>query len=84
MAHGVTLDFADADDVRGQHYAFLVDDETFEAGLRRLVRDAIPYAADPMHQRLNQINNEFGGKGLYFEDRDGHNMEILTRTHASG
>jgi catechol 2,3-dioxygenase-like lactoylglutathione lyase family enzyme len=80
LANGVTLDFADAENVCGQHYAFLVSDETFAAALSRLKSGGLAYFADPMHQRPNEINRDFGGQGLYFEDADGHNMEILTRT----
>jgi catechol 2,3-dioxygenase-like lactoylglutathione lyase family enzyme len=27
------------------------------------------------------VNGLFGGKGAYFEDPDGHNMEIMTRPY---
>lgn len=34
-----------------------------------------PFFADPHHTRPGEINHHNGGRGLYFEDPDGHNME---------
>jgi catechol 2,3-dioxygenase-like lactoylglutathione lyase family enzyme len=83
LSNNVTLDFADADagagDVRGQHYAFLVSDEDFDAAFARLRAAGITYWADPMHQQPGGINHWGGGRGVYFADPDGHNMELLTR-----
>jgi catechol 2,3-dioxygenase-like lactoylglutathione lyase family enzyme len=30
------------------------------------------------------INHQDGGHGLYFEDPDGHLLEIITRPYSSG
>jgi catechol 2,3-dioxygenase-like lactoylglutathione lyase family enzyme len=30
------------------------------------------------------INHRDGGRGLYFEDPDGHLLEIITRPYGSG
>lgn len=79
LANRVTLDFADAHDVRGQHLAFLVSDSDFDAVFARLRAAGIAYWADPMHREPGQINHWLGGRGVYFEDPDGHNMELLTR-----
>lgn len=79
LANGVTLDFAQAEQVAGQHYAFLVGDEEFDAALARLAQSGTPVYADPLH-RTPGINGMSGGRGLYFADPDGHNMELLTRT----
>jgi catechol 2,3-dioxygenase-like lactoylglutathione lyase family enzyme len=35
--------------------------------------------ADPDHHEPDGINTRWGGRGVYFPDPDGHNMEILTR-----
>jgi catechol 2,3-dioxygenase-like lactoylglutathione lyase family enzyme len=32
----------------------------------------------------NRINHNDGGRGVYFEDPDGHLLEIITRPYASG
>jgi catechol 2,3-dioxygenase-like lactoylglutathione lyase family enzyme len=79
LANGVTLDFADASSVAPQHYAFLVDDATFDAALARIRAAGVGYWADPMHDRPGEINHDFGGRGVYFADPDGHNMELQTK-----
>ncbi|MEV0070285.1 VOC family protein [Amycolatopsis sp. NPDC050768] len=81
LGNGVTLDFAQAgksDTVAGQHYAFLVSDAEFDAALERLTASGTAIYADPLH-RTTGINGMFGGRGFYFDDPDGHNMELLTR-----
>jgi catechol 2,3-dioxygenase-like lactoylglutathione lyase family enzyme len=80
LANRVTLDFADADggSVRSQHLAFLVGDSEFDAAFARLRAADIAYWADPMHEEPGQINHWLGGRGVYFEDPNGHNMELLT------
>jgi catechol 2,3-dioxygenase-like lactoylglutathione lyase family enzyme len=79
LANGVTLDYDNADDVRPQHYAFLLDEEEFDAAFARLVEAGVSYFADPGHRQADQINHRQGGRGVYFSDPDGHNMELLTR-----
>ncbi|WP_369213732.1 VOC family protein [Streptomyces flavofungini] len=86
IANGVTLDFADNGDrpLVPQHYAFLVSEDEFDAIFGRIKERALPYWADPYHQRVNEINTNDGGRGVYWEDPDGHNLEILTRPYGSG
>ncbi|WP_028923974.1 VOC family protein [Pseudonocardia acaciae] len=79
LTNGVSLDYVDSTDYRGQHFAFLVDDATFDAILGRIRAAGVPYWADPFHNEPAEINHLFGGRGLYFKDPAGHNMEILTR-----
>lgn len=79
LSNGVSLDFADdhgAPD--GQHYAFLVDEDDFDAILQRIVDRGLEFWADPFHRRPAQINTNDGGRGLYWSDADGHNLEIIT------
>jgi catechol 2,3-dioxygenase-like lactoylglutathione lyase family enzyme len=79
LSNGVSLDFADdpgAPD--GQHYAFLVSEEEFDAIRQRIVDRGWPYWADPFHRREGQVNTDDGGRGLYWEGPDGHNLEIIT------
>jgi catechol 2,3-dioxygenase-like lactoylglutathione lyase family enzyme len=86
-ANGVSLDYADEPSVddavpspRG-HYAFLVDEEEFDAIFARVQERGIRFWADPHHQREGVINNN--GRGFYFEDPSGHNMEVLTRAYGT-
>lgn len=79
LAHGVSLDFAEKDGpVAPQHYAMLVDESTFDAVLSRIKARGLTYWADPMRTRAGEINRNDGGRGLYFEDPDGHVLEALT------
>jgi catechol 2,3-dioxygenase-like lactoylglutathione lyase family enzyme len=81
----VTLDFMNSDgDIVPQHYAFLVSENEFDAIFDRIRQKGLPYWADPHHGHPGAINTRDGGRGLYFEDPDGHNLEILTRPYGSG
>jgi catechol 2,3-dioxygenase-like lactoylglutathione lyase family enzyme len=84
LGNGVTLDFYEMRDepIQGQHYAFLVPDEEFDVMLSRLETLGVTYFADPRHSEPHRFNRLFGGRGAYFADPDGHNMEIMTRPYA--
>lgn len=82
--NGVTLDFYESPDgtpIQTQHYAFLVPDEEFDTMIGRLKAAGVTYYADPNHTEPGRINRLFGGRGAYFDDPDGHNMEIMTRPY---
>ncbi len=76
-ANGVGLDYDDRWGSVPGHYAFLVSEEEFDAIFSRITERGIRYWADPGHQKENVINNN--GRGFYFEDPSGNNMEVLTR-----
>lgn len=83
--NGVNLDFLETgDEVVPQHYAFLVSEEEFDAIFDRLQQRGIDHFADPRHSRPDEINHNDGGRGTYFNDPNGHNLEIITRTYGSG
>ena len=83
--NGVSLDFAD-DHGRAhpQHYAFLVGEEEFDAIHGRIVERGLDYWADPFHHQPGQINTNDGGRGLYWDDPDGHILEIITVPYGGG
>ncbi|MBZ6256956.1 VOC family protein [Streptomyces olivaceus] len=83
LGNGVTLDFYEKRDepIQSQHYAFLVPDDRFDTMMARLDAVAVTYYADPGHTEPGRINRLFGGRGAYFRDPDGHNMEIMTRPY---
>lgn len=87
-SNGVTLDYADFGgpdgEITPQHYAFLVSEDDFDAIFARIKAAGLTYYADPEHGRAGQINTRDGGRGTYFDDPDGHAMEILTRPYGSG
>ena len=81
----VSLDFAETHrDIAPQHYAFLVGEEEFNAAFGRIREQELPYWADPGKTQRGAVNHRDGGRGLYFEDPDGHLLEIITRPYGSG
>jgi hypothetical protein len=50
--------------------------------IARLEAIGVTYYADPSHTAPGRVNDLFGGRGAYFDDPDGHNMEIMTRPYA--
>jgi catechol 2,3-dioxygenase-like lactoylglutathione lyase family enzyme len=85
-SNGVTLDFLDShgERIAPQHYAFLVSEEEFDTIFGRIQQAGIAYYADPGHRQAGRINHNDGGRGTYFEDPNGHNLEIITRPYGSG
>ncbi|WP_371673583.1 VOC family protein [Streptomyces sp. NBC_00289] len=83
LGNGVTLDYYEKRDepIQSQHYAFLVPDARFDGMIARLEAVGVTYFADPSHTRPGRVNDLFGGRGAYFADPDGHNMEIMTRPY---
>jgi catechol 2,3-dioxygenase-like lactoylglutathione lyase family enzyme len=83
--NGVSLDFSETSgDITSQHYAFLVGEEEFDAAFGRIREQGLAYWADPGRTRPGAVSDRDGGRGLYFEDPDGHLLEILTRPYGSG
>jgi catechol 2,3-dioxygenase-like lactoylglutathione lyase family enzyme len=79
--NGVTLDFAEAIEFRRQHYAFLISDGEFDTALSRIKEAGITFYADFDRAGEGQINHLYGGRGVYFENPDGHLLEIITRPY---
>jgi catechol 2,3-dioxygenase-like lactoylglutathione lyase family enzyme len=79
LANGVSLDFTDDHGpVVPRHYAFLVDDPDFDEIFGRIKQRGLEYWADPSQQRPGEINHNDGGRGLYWQDPNGHFLEIIT------
>jgi catechol 2,3-dioxygenase-like lactoylglutathione lyase family enzyme len=85
LDNGVSLDFHDRDGaVSRQHYAFLISEGEFDQVFDRISDRGLDYWADPGRDQPGQINRNDGGRGMYFEDPDGHFLEVLTRPYGSG
>lgn len=82
-SNDVSLDFVSVGDapIHTQHYAFLVSDAEFDEIFGRIKERGLPYWADPFHRRPGEHNTEFGGRGVYFDDPDGHILEIITKPY---
>lgn len=82
LDNGVSMDFMQKEGaVARQHYAFLVDEPGFDAVLARIEAKGIDWWADPARSQPRVINRHFGGRGVYFEDPDGHLLEAITRPY---
>lgn len=83
IPNGVTLEFVEAAVECGQHYAFLVDDSEFDDIFVRIRKSGARFYADPFRKQPGRINRRFGGRGVYFDDPDGHLMEVITRPYGA-
>ena len=85
LSNEVSLDFADDHGPASpQHYAFLVDEFDFDEIFERIKKRNLPYWADPFKRRPSEFNTNDGGRGVYWEDPNGHLLEIITRPYGSG
>jgi hypothetical protein len=81
----VTLAYILADEhLTIEHYAFLVSEEEFDRIFERIQVRGQPYWAGPTHKQPGCINHHDGGRGVYWNDPNGHYLEIVTRPYGSG
>lgn len=84
LDNALSLDFTQHDaPIQSQHYAFLISEAEFDQVFARITEEKVPYWADPMQRQAGQINRGDGGRGLYFEDPDGHLLEVITRPYGN-
>jgi hypothetical protein len=75
----LTFDYEDASGVESQHYAFLVDDESFEEIYGRIRSGSVTFGSGPSSWSDGELNHRRGGRGLYFVGGpDPHLYEIMT------
>lgn len=85
LGNGVSMDFHEVDrEISPQHYAFLVGEDDFDKIFGRIRERGLAYWADPARRLSGEISRNDGGRGCYFEDPDGHFLEIITRPYGSG
>jgi catechol 2,3-dioxygenase-like lactoylglutathione lyase family enzyme len=63
---------------RSHHYAFHVSDAEFDAIFGRVKAKALPYGSEPDQHSNGKIYTRRGGRGFYFEDLNGHLLEVMT------
>lgn len=84
LDNGVSLDFHEIDgEIASQHYAFLIGEDDFDQVFARIRGRGLEHWADPGKRRAGEINRNDGGRGVYFEDFDGHLLEVITRPYGS-
>jgi catechol 2,3-dioxygenase-like lactoylglutathione lyase family enzyme len=85
LSQETSLDFVESDaEIVSQHYAFLVSELEFDEIFARIKARSLPFWADPMRKQRGEINAWDDGRGVYFDDPNGHLLEILTRPYGSG
>ena len=83
--NGVSLDFSEASGSITSSMTRSWSATTSSARpLTASATKGLPYWADPGRTQAGTINHRDGGRGLYFEDPDGHLLEIITRPYGSG
>ncbi len=81
LDNDVSLDFMDDPHVKPRHYAFLVGEAEFDEIFGRIQARGLDYWADPFEQQPGKINTQDGGRGVYWNDPNGHKLEIITRPY---
>ena len=85
LDNDVSMDFMEKEGkVAHQHYAFLVPEAEFDGIFARIKDEGVGYWADPARTQPRSINHHDGGRGVYFEDPNGHLLEVITRPYGSG
>jgi catechol 2,3-dioxygenase-like lactoylglutathione lyase family enzyme len=80
-----SLDFIDTTEpISPQHYAFLATEEEFDEIFGRIRARGLTHWADPHRSEAGRINEWDGGRGVYFDDPNGHLLEVITRPYGSG
>ncbi|MGH8809084.1 MAG: VOC family protein [Noviherbaspirillum sp.] len=80
---GLTLDFIDTDEhFPVEHYCFRVGEEEFDAILGRIKAAGIKYRSMVRGPVDMQVSMQFGGRGIYWNEPDGHQWEMLTVSYA--
>ena len=82
-SNGVTLDFIGTLNPSTTHYAFLVDDQEFDASFARIKQAGVAYFADHDKSGPGKINHHWSGRGVYFEDPNGHLLELITKPYGN-
>ena len=80
---GLTLDFIDTDeDFPIYHFCFRVDPKRFDEILARIEKAGINYRSTVRGPIDRKVDTQFGGKGVYWNEPDGHQWEMLTVSYA--
>ncbi len=75
----LTMDFAENDHLAHHHYAFHVSEEEFDSIFGRIKAEGLKYGSGPGSSRYDMdINHRKDGRGVYFDDPNGHSFELLT------
>ena len=80
----LTMDFDERwGDSQVHHYAFHVSDADFDSIFGRVKSRGLKYGSGPYSQSDMKIREFNGGRTVYFQDLNGHVLEIRTNTSAN-
>jgi hypothetical protein len=80
---GLTLDFIDTDEAFPvEHFCFRVSDVEFDAILARIEKAGIAYRSSVRGPVDGNVDTQFGGRGVYWNEPEGHQWEMLTVSYA--
>jgi catechol 2,3-dioxygenase-like lactoylglutathione lyase family enzyme len=80
-ANAVALEFVhDGTPFTEQHCAFLVDPDSFDGALLRLRDLRACIWGDATRRRPDQVDHRHRRRRVYFDDPDGHLMQLVTGT----
>ena len=80
---GLTLDFIQTDEPFPiEHFCFRVSDAQFDAILARLQQAGIAYRSVVHGPMDMKVSTDFGGRGVYWNEPEGHYWEMLTSSYA--
>ena len=80
---GLTLDFIETDeDFPIYHFCFRVSEDEFDAILGRIEAAGIKYRSTVRGPVDMQVDTQFGGRGIYWNEPEGHQWEMLTVSYA--
>ena len=74
----LTFDFADEPEPQSHHYAFHISEAELDAIYDRVKSKRLPYGSSPYNHSDGKIYTRRGGRGFYFEDPNGHLLEVMT------
>jgi catechol 2,3-dioxygenase-like lactoylglutathione lyase family enzyme len=74
----LTLLFDTESKFESHHLAFHVSDREFDAILDRVKQAGIAFGSAPWSLDDGKLNDWNGGRGVYFQDPDGHVLELMT------
>jgi catechol 2,3-dioxygenase-like lactoylglutathione lyase family enzyme len=78
VSKSLTLLFDDADKFESHHLAFHVSNREFDAIFGRIKAAKIAFGSAPWSLDDGRLNDWGGGRGLYFQDPNGHVLELMT------
>lgn len=74
----LTFDFDDRREPLPGHYAFLIDDTTFDRILNHAQARGLVFGSGPGGGWDGRVNHLNGGRGVYIQDPNGHSYEFFT------